>query len=217
MDNQFNLNPGYRQASSSKDIIDNKISGENLNLNVNLNVNQNESVSNDYFNQLFNSLQQTKADLKSLNIDVECNEIYNEREKTQLKENVTIRANPTRRIGFNNQNIPNNVCINQPKQQYNIPQAHSYTPVQPLFEHKLEDNVKYGGGINNNDNYNDYAGYQNVNVNVKTQVNGPTKINTMNVNNVNVNKNAQNISHLKTNIADIMNDLKSMKSRNGGI
>ena len=39
----------------------------------------------------------------------------------------------------------------------------------------------------------------------------------MNVNNVNVNKNAQNISHLKTNIADIMNDLKSMKSRNGGI
>jgi len=157
--------------------------------------------------------------LKSLNIDVECNEIYNEREKTQLKENVTIRANPARRIGFNNQNIPNNVCINQPKQQYNIPQAHSYTPVQPLFEHKLEDNVKFGGGINNNDNcnYNDYAGYQNVNVNVKTQVNGPTKINTMNVNNVNVNKNAQNISHLKTNIADIMNDLKSMKSRNGGI
>jgi hypothetical protein len=36
--------------------------------------------------------------------------------KTQLKENVTIRANPTRRIGFNNQNIPNNICINQPKQ-----------------------------------------------------------------------------------------------------
>jgi len=210
---QFNLNPDYQQASSSKNIIDNKISGENVN------VNQNESVSNDYFNQLFNSLQQTKADLKSLNIDVECNEIYNEREKTQLKENVTIRANPTRRIGFNNQNIPNNVCINQPKQQYNIPQAHSYTPVQPLFEHKLEDNVKYGGGINNNNNNgnykDDYVEYQNVNV--KTQVNGPTKINTNNVNNVNVNKNAQNISHLKTNIADIMNDLKSIKSRNGGI
>jgi len=76
---QFNLNPDYQQASSSKNIIDNKISGENVN------VNQNESVSNDYFNQLFNSLQQTKADLKSLNIDVECNEIYNEREKNSIE------------------------------------------------------------------------------------------------------------------------------------
>jgi hypothetical protein len=33
-----------------------------------------------------------------LNIDVDSAEIYNEREKTQFKENVTIRANPTRKI-----------------------------------------------------------------------------------------------------------------------
>eukprot|EP00801_Mesodinium_rubrum_P000505 Mrub_00505.p1 GENE.Mrub_00505~~Mrub_00505.p1 ORF type:complete len:1043 (+),score=243.94 Mrub_00505:323-3130(+) len=164
--------------------------------------NQEEPASNDYFNQLFNSLQQTKEDLKSLNIDVDCNEIYNEREKVQLKENVTIRANPSRRIGFNN-NIPSNVCLNS--NQYAHPQAHAYTPVQPLFEHKIEDNIKYSN-INGN----------NGNVNMVTQVNnGVNKINTMS-GCVNVNKNAQNISNLKSNIAEIMNELKSMKNRNGG-
>lgn len=63
---------------------------------------------------MFNSLQQTKEDLKSLNIDVDKTDIYNEREKTQLKENVTIRANPTRKITGNTNanalNISNNVA-----------------------------------------------------------------------------------------------------------
>jgi len=164
---------------------------------------------------LFNSLQQTKEDLKSLNIDVDKTDIYNEREKTQLKENVTIRANPTRKITGNTNanalNISNNVASSNVN-YYPTPQA--YPQTKPLFEH------------NNNifatdprdrmlDNGNNVI-KQNRPGSVTHQIFDGVKMMNAAPNMVNVGKNAENIKNLKSNIADIMNELKTMKKKNIG-